>query len=336
MWALKNHTPYAVGRNWTRGTRGEHRWLVAVKATLDILPGGLVLADEQLEPTLAPEYHGDPGASSLKYDSDLLTVKPGTDVLVAGSAYAPSGRPARSVPVSLRAADIDKSLVVRGERVFYVSAGGLATTEPRPFETRPIVYEVAFGGKDLTDPDPKHHRIDARNPVGRGFATSAHHLENQLAQAVEYPAGNPADLGPAGFGPVDRAWSPRLGLAGTYDARWEAAQKPLLPTDYDERYGLSAPADQRPTRDLVGGERIEIVNMTASGLLRFDLPRVGLSFTTRFGPRREEHTARLTSVIVETEGPRVLMVWQTTLRVPARDVEYLDETTIEEKNWVPG
>jgi hypothetical protein len=336
MWALENRTPYAAERNWTRGKSGEHRWVVAVKATLDILPSGVVMADEQLAPALLPEYHGDPGSSSLKYDSDLLAVKPGTDVLVVGSAHAPSGRPARSVVVSLRVADVYKSLVVHGERVFYAGPRGLATTAARPFETRPIVYEVAFGGRDLMDPDPRHHRIDARNPVGRGFATSPRHLENQLAHAVEYPAGNPADLGPAGFGPIDRSWSPRLELAGTYDAAWEAAQKPLLPADYDERHGLSAPADQRASSPLVGGERIEIVNMTASGLLRFELPRVALRFTTRFGPRREEHGATLTSVIVEPELPRVLMVWQTWLRVPARDLEYLDETTIEEKGWAPA
>jgi hypothetical protein len=48
MWALKNQTPYAAERNWTRDKHGVHWWLVAVKATFDIAPGGrLELADEQ-------------------------------------------------------------------------------------------------------------------------------------------------------------------------------------------------------------------------------------------------------------------------------------------------
>jgi hypothetical protein len=292
------------------------------------------MADEQLPPVLLPEYHGDPGASSLKYDSDLLAVKPGTDVLVNGSAHAPGGRPAPQVPVSLRVGDVHKSVVVFGERMFYAGAGGLAMTPPRPFETRPLVYEVAFGGKDLTDPDPSRHRIDARNPVGRGFATSTAHLVNQPAHAVEYLSGNPAGAGPAGFGPIDRSWSPRLELAGTYDAKWTETQKPLLPADYDERHALSSPADQRAQLYLRGGERVEIVNMTASGLLRCELPRIALGVTTRISGRHEEHAGRLTAVIVEPEVPRVMMVWQSSLMVPARDVEYLDETTIREKRYI--
>jgi hypothetical protein len=35
MWATKNHTPYAVERNWTRDTQGRHHWIVSVRATFD-------------------------------------------------------------------------------------------------------------------------------------------------------------------------------------------------------------------------------------------------------------------------------------------------------------
>ena len=62
MWALKNHTPYAAERNWTRDKRGVHQWIVAVKATFAIATDGkLSLLDEQPPPVLAPEYHGEPG-----------------------------------------------------------------------------------------------------------------------------------------------------------------------------------------------------------------------------------------------------------------------------------
>jgi hypothetical protein len=71
--------------------------------------------------------------------------------------------------------------------------------------------------------------------------------------------------------------------------------------------------------------------MTPEGVLRFDLPRISLGFTTRISTRRERHHARVALVLVETEEKRVSMVWQSALRVPAPDADYLDETEIVEE-----
>jgi hypothetical protein len=335
MWALKNRTSYAAERNWTRGKRGEHHWIVAVKATFSLGDNGsLALADEQIAPTFAPEYRGEPGLSSLKYDSDLLAVKPGTDILINGSAHAAQGIAVSRVPVSLCVGDLRKALVVHGDRVYYEGATGLATTPPRPFTSRPITYESAYGGADMADPDPRRRRIDPRNPVGKGFASSAARLVELPAHNVEYLSGDAAALGPAGFGPIDRAWSPRLELAGTYDAAWAERKRPLLPEDYDDRHALSAPRDQRPEGYLRGGEEVELVNLTPGGVLRFALPRIALGFTTRFGSRAKEHAARLTTVFLEPDLGRLMLVWQSSLMVPAKDVEHLDDTVIVEKRYL--
>ena len=89
MWAVTNHTPYAAGRTWGRDKNGLHEWIVAVKATFDIKANGeLVLAEKQLPPLLAPEYNGDDGVSSLRYEADLVGTKPATDVVLNGTAYA--------------------------------------------------------------------------------------------------------------------------------------------------------------------------------------------------------------------------------------------------------
>ncbi|QRK14063.1 DUF2169 domain-containing protein [Archangium violaceum] len=207
----------------------------------------------------------------------------------------------------------------------------VTVTRPQPFTTRPIRYEFAFGGSDLSDPDPQKHRIDERNPIGRGFARRAAHVVGELAHAIEYPRGEPAEMGPAGFGPIDSSWIPRRKLAGTYDARWEQSKKPLLPDDYEPAFALSAPTDQRTEKPLVGGERVEILNMTPEGVLRFELPRMSLDFTTRIGTRREQHGARLVTVLVEPEEKRLSLVWQSVLRVRAPEADYLDETEIVER-----
>ncbi|MCY1034644.1 DUF2169 domain-containing protein [Corallococcus sp. BB11-1] len=335
MWALKNRTVYAAERNWTRDKDGVHWWLVAIKATFDIRAGGrLRLADKQSMPVLMPEYFSEPGRSSLRYDSDLLAVKPGTDVLVVAHAHAPHGKPAPTVRVVLRLAQLQKELLVHGERTYERGLFNMSMTRPRPFTSRPIRYELALGGSDLCDADPSKHLFDERNPLGRGFAVRAAHLEGKPAHAIEYPDDAPSVPGPAGFGPIDASWMPRRKLAGTYDARWEKTKKPLLPDDFDPAFALSSPSDQRPARALVGGERVELLNMTPEGVLRFELPHVSLGFTTRFGSRREQHGSRMTTVLLEPEDRRLSLVWQSALRVPTPEADYLDETEIVELRGV--
>jgi hypothetical protein len=336
MWGLDNQTPYAAERNWTRDKDGIHQWVVAVKASFDIsLDGTLRLQDVQPPPILAPDYHGEPGASSLRFDSDLLAVKPCTDVVVDAHAHSPNGRQASSVDVSLRIADVHKRLRVFGERVYYKApAGGLTTSSPRPFGSRPIRYEYAYGGSDTADPNPSNHGHDPRNPIGVGFALDPNRLVHKPAPSVEYPSGDAAKMGPAGFGPIDSAWLPRRALAGTYDASWEKTRKPLLPLDYDAKYAASSPADQRPANPLRGGELVELVNLTAAGRLRFALPRIYLTFTTFFGRRREDHRGRMTSILIQPELPAVSVVWQSTLAVEPKDDEYLDRTLIAEKPYL--
>jgi hypothetical protein len=332
VWAINNRTPFAAERNWVRDRTGAHHWLVAVKVAFHIGPAGqMKLADEHPAPLLAPEYRGDAARTSVRADSDLLAVKPApkTDLVLDACAHAPHGRPAATVPVSLQAGDVKKTLLVHGPRSY---AAGRSTSAPVPFVSHPIIYEWAFGGRDLADPNPKNHRIDMRNPVGKGFAVDRNRLAGQPAHVVEYTSGTSEELGPAGFGPIDRGWSPRLALAGTYDARWAECKKPLLPDDYDDRFALSAPADQQAL--LRGGEIVALVNMTAEGTLSFELPKLAFRFVTRFGTRVEEHAARLATVFVEPEKRRVAMVWQTNLVVPARLVEQLDETTISEKRYL--
>lgn len=329
MWEVTNGTPYAAERNWVRDKHGNHWWVVAVKATYDIDTGGrLTLAEEQVPPVLSPEYFGEAGLSSLRYDSDLLAVKPTTDVLVHGSAYAPRGRPTTSVPVTLRVGHVDKRLIVHGNRVYVEGAPGLGTTSPTPFTTRPIRYEYAFGGHDSTASDPKKHRLDERNPIGRGFATTPSHNANKAAHTVEYTSGAPASRGPAGFGPIDPAWVPRRTLAGTYDAGWVEHKRPFLPDDYDELYACSAPTDQRLRAPLLGGEQVGLLNMSPEGTLVFQVPRVSFEFTSSFGARQEPHGQRLATVIVEPDDRRVFVVWQSALRVSASKIDYLDQTQV--------
>jgi hypothetical protein len=197
----------------------------------------------------------------------------------------------------------------------------------------PLSYELAFGGTDISDTDLRKHVVDKRNPIGRGFAFRHEKLVDSPAPCIEYPGGDMAKMGPAGFGPIASYWSPRLELWGTFDEVWEKTKKPLLPDDYNDRVVLCSPRDQMPAQHLCGGEFLELTNLTPRGLLQFRLPKVHLSFTTFWGRRHEEHCNRLVSVVLEPDASRLMMVWQTDLPVMADSIDYLDSTVILEKAY---
>jgi hypothetical protein len=334
MWAIDNRTAYAAERTWVRSVSGAHEWIVAVKATFTVAPDGkLELAEKQLPPLRVPEFTGEPGKSSLRYEADLTPLKPATDVTVNAQAHAPKGNPVEDLPVSVSVGGKRKVLLVRGMNVFYEGALGLTTTAPRPFVKMPIVYERAWGGADLDDPQPAKQKMEARNPVGVGVARKPASLEATPGPNIVYP-GKDLDFAPAGFGAIASTWSPRRELAGTYDERWEKSRKPLLPADWDQRSLLCAPEDQQTAGYLRPGTPIELVHMTPEGVLRFELPRIALSFVTAFGRTRQEHEGHLVSVVVEPEDRRLILVWQTSLMVPARQLDYLDATRIDEKEWL--
>jgi hypothetical protein len=69
-------------------------------------------------------------------------------------------------------------------------------------------------------------------------------------------------------------------------------------------------------------------------VLSLQLPKIYLTFSTRFGSHNEEHRSKISTVIIEPEERKLAVVWQTTLEVGATKVDYLDETVIREKPYL--
>jgi hypothetical protein len=220
-----------------------------------------------------------------------------------------------------------------GDRRWKKGLLGISPSAVKPLTEIPIVYERAYGGFDNKDPDPKKQRLDLRNPVGCGVAAKSRNRVGQPLPNFEYPNKNSIKSGPAGFGAIDSFWSPRREFWGTYDKAWEEQRRPLLPENWDPRSLLCSPEDQRTERHLRGGEPVELVNLTRDGLLRFFLPKVYLSFSTHIDGRTEEHRSRLSTVIIEPDHPRLIMVWVSAL-LCRTDVDYLEETVVREKPYL--
>ena len=332
MWQLVNRTPFAVGQSWTRNLEGAETWIVVVKGTFDILEDGATrVSDLQPPPIYAPVYRGEPGRSSILSEHDFPLSKTTTDVALNGTAYAPGGVPAKSIEVGLRVGSVVKTLRVTGDRTWNV--GGTILSSPKAFVTMPLAYERAFGGVDSVSASPSADWYWP-NPVGTGFATTDRAAANTRPPNIEYPGDQVRSWKsrprPAGFGFIGSHWEERAKFAGTYDASWSLERQPLLPSDFDPSYFQTVPKDQQSPSFLVGGEEVSLTNLTASGHLRFRLPRVDFRLETRFvdDTRYAHDPVLLHTVILEPDFPRVSLVWHSAMECHAM-VYKLNYTRIE-------
>jgi hypothetical protein len=319
---IQNATKLPASYTMGMDPDGRERLVVVIKGTFDISDAGgeLQLASEQAKPIFADVFSGEPGLSSVIYESDFAPFKPRCDVLLNGCAHAPGGQRAPAVRVSLSfAGAFEKTLDVYGDRVW---RSGLLVTEPSdpvPFDSMPINYDRAFGGVDV-DPDrPDLSRSFAENPVGRGYypLSSGRALDGKpLPNTCE--KGRPivrrtGTFRPASFGVVGRSFASRAKLAGTYDAAWLEKHFPFLPPDFDPRYFQAAPPDQQVEYPR-GGEAIVLRNLTPAGKTVFVLPRIEIP--VEFISLENEANsvdAVLDTIVIEPELGRVQLTWRASL-----------------------
>jgi len=117
MLQFKNQTPLAGKMFVTPNPEGIDCLYTVLKGTFT-LGKKVVPAENPLPIVDKEEYIDRPGQSSVKTPSDFALVKPGTDVLLMGTAYAPGGKPATQLDVSLQAGPIKKTVRVFGDRVW--------------------------------------------------------------------------------------------------------------------------------------------------------------------------------------------------------------------------
>src|SRR6266849_4722595 len=319
---LINATKMQAG--YTMGIQPDGRELlvVVVKGTFTIP------TDEKQEPKLAEEqvplvmtdvFTGEPGFSAPVYENDFAPRKPRCDVLLNGSAYAPGGKPAERVPVSLRVGSWSKSFDVVGNRVWQAGALYIAVSKPEPFTVMPISYNNAWGGVDKSQEDPSKHHYYPLNHAGVGYHeyTSGKYMDGKPLPNTEERGAkitNPkGSYKPMAFGPIARAWQPRPKLAGTYDPNWLDNVFPFLPSDFKEEYYQAAPADQQIPFPH-GGEEVELTNLTPQGTTKFRLPslKIPVEFFLRNG-QTSQVGATLDTIVAEPDLGRFLVCWRATL-----------------------
>jgi len=318
---LINDTAMQAGYTVGLSPDGRELLVAVVKGTFAIPNSNeewAKLATDQIGLVETDVFTGEPGFSAPLYEIDFAPRKPRCDIVLNGTAFAPGGKPAQRVRVSLQVGSLVKSFDVVGNRVWMAGSVYRAPTPPEPFTSMPISYNNAFGGVDKPDENPATHRWYLENHVGVGYheTVSAKNLDGkplpnteETRNGIRDPRGN---YRPMAFGPIGRAWQPRVKYAGTYDNEWIDNVMPFLPADFDERYYQVAPPDQQLAY-LKGGENVELINLMAKGHARFRLPRVGLAllFHSREGGVRETVPV-IDTAIFEPDQRRVMLLWRST------------------------
>src|SRR5690349_8557916 len=131
MLQLKNATPFAASLIVLPDAAGIDTIYAVVKATFAIEPP-LRVAEEQTAVAFADKYYEDPLATSIEVPSDVCLGKPGTDVLLVGSAWAPNDAPTWQSDVSLRVGPVAKSVRVYGDRVWEAGPAGASISWVAP------------------------------------------------------------------------------------------------------------------------------------------------------------------------------------------------------------
>lgn len=338
---IDNRTPMAVRCLPSEDRAGRPTVVIVAKLTWFVSPiGEASIAVPQREVRLADEATPGGGPmASIRYPSDLVDEKPGTDVVFVGTAYPPvTGRATSERIVSLRVGPLHKALRVFGPRVFQAAAlGGIAPGPAAQLAPTPLVYELAHGGYD--DGDPNRLVMDPANPAGIGVCRTPAALLGRRAPQIELASdglgGRPCP--PAGFGAIGPHWSPRRELAGTYDAAWRRDRAPLRPLDFDPRHAACAHPDLHSPAPLHGGEPVEVLGATPEGVWRFRLPPFAPTFrsrrlerdlaTGRLESRGFEHATHLDTFLVDGDAGLVELTWRASLRMP-RKIDHLESVTV--------
>jgi hypothetical protein len=317
---FRNETPFAGTIMPLSNAAGVDTLYTVVKGTFTIVvERGLARAlpaEEQVAIVLASEYHGDPGTSSVKAPSDISLDKPGTDVLVLGSAWGENGEPVRAVDVAVTVGPVHAQARVFGDRLWERNGVGFSMTPPAPFTSMPLMWERSFGGQDRTEHGPAE---EARNPVGTGFrvADGLEPVEGMWLPNIEDPAEPIASwtqwASPVGFAPIDAHWEPRRSFAGTYDEQWQNERAPYLPLDFDARFLHLAPPRLVAPTHLRGGEWADLRGFTPDGTLQFQLPAITPRIAYTLDDTVEERPAVLDTVLLEPDAARVVLVWRAAL-----------------------
>jgi hypothetical protein len=303
---FENYTPFpAIG--WENVDAKNH-WHITTMARVRYIPVpdaegrcALKLHTEQGELFFEESFYGVMGQSSVRYENDLVTFKPTTDIIVHANAYIPKHR-SYIEPV---ASVLDADGAMYHQCKLHVRSPYDLSDHPVAV---PLRYEYARGGGYPlpTEEDPYNYEtLDPYNPIGKGVYDAHTPVEQREEPYITF---SDPDLEaapyPAGFGVIYKAWKSRLMYAGTYDEQWLREQHPLPPHEYDYRFNQAANPAMQLERYLDLNDTIVLEHLSLQyPRLQFDLSDLVL-FSQQHTPQNRQHfdAMHLDTLIIDMES----------------------------------
>ncbi len=324
-----NLTPFVAGFFPCMDEHGADHIAAILKATFQFSDDGRLTGvprETALPVFLRDAFHGDPGRSSVRYPSDIVPRKRGTDVILNGHAY---GRGKDRVEAGFRIGSLVKEIHVFGPRRWERGLTSPGVSKAAPFERMPLKYENAYGGSFEDDRKVRHE--DGRNPVGSGFMLSM--VDGWPASSLEYPKDPLRAIGdrpaPAAFGAIPAGWMPRARFAGTFDDAWMRTRRPLFPADFDERFFNVVPEDQVLDPKLRGGEMLTLRNVhPRRAEMTVAIPRLEFTATFRVKERTETVPMVADTLLVEPDENRFSIGFRASHAI-GNDLHYLKSVHFE-------
>lgn len=220
------------------------------------------------------------------------------DLLVFGTARAPGDEPVRWMEVSVECGEIQKRIMVFGDRLWHDSGPGFVASEPAPFTEMPLTNDRAFGGEARLEGATVRHPV---NPDGRGLVYSESEVEGTRLPNLE----DPDEL------IQDWTDTPRpaclLPPAGTYPSRSDSSEDPeeMLEAALDGVFNQAVP--ELVARPDQLGETLVLRGFSSEGGVAFPMPDLeGPSVHVEVGDEVDRFPARL-STLVALADERVLI-----------------------------
>ncbi|WP_295436994.1 DUF2169 domain-containing protein [uncultured Thiodictyon sp.] len=313
---FRNYTPFPPLQFQSRDEQQRDFGVVVLRGTFALVNGEpLRLVQEQAPIVMTDEYWGEPGASSLRLESNLAPYKPKTDIHVTATAQAPGTEPANCWQIGVEVGLVRKKLLVTGHRYWHLRPGeGWRLSDTIPVRQVPIRYELAFGG---TRGEGGPATPCAENPVGVGRYPETPPDGSKPLPAPQVLAPDAADLRlgehqtPQGLGPLAPAWQPRLGRVGTFDMIWEKTRWPDLPADFSFAFYNSAHPDLVYPGFVKGDESIALINLHPISRIHSCLPGFELALLLRWEDGRiAPAPVVLDTIHIDAEQLRVYLTWR--------------------------
>ncbi|MGA9574595.1 MAG: DUF2169 domain-containing protein [Lysobacterales bacterium] len=253
------------------------------------------------------------------FDEDSPFRKQGIDVIVLGKAYPGENGPANRASFELQVGNLHYAMDIFGDRRWVRHGDQLLASEAEPFESIPLTWENAYGGKcPVETGDMPYHY----NPVGRGFYLSAETAENGLLpniEDLENPVSSWQDQPePRGVAPLSRDSSLRIMNSAEFDNDASPPELKLIkPSYYNNANPELILAEPPPAGTLVRA----VGARPRGGDFAFRLPNGTFHMYLQLADRSFVFPAHLETIVLLTELEQVMLGFRCCFRYPLKPLE---------------